>query len=65
MKIITAVIRPPMLGKVTNALEEIDGFPGMTVTDVRGFGCRTIANETDAPSRILYRKGPRRDRRPR
>ncbi len=38
-----------MLGKVTNALEEMDGFPGMTVTDVRGFGRRIIALEEDAP----------------
>jgi nitrogen regulatory protein P-II 2 len=49
MKIITAFIRPPMLGKVTNALEEIDGFPGLTVTDVRGFGRRNIAPEEDIP----------------
>jgi nitrogen regulatory protein P-II 1 len=38
-----------MLGKVTNVLEEMEGFPGMTVTDVRGFGRRTVANEEDAP----------------
>jgi nitrogen regulatory protein PII len=49
MRIITAVIRPAMLGKVTNALEEIKSFPGMTVTDVRGFGRRFIAHEEDAP----------------
>ena len=49
MKVITAIIRPPMLGKVTNALEEMDGFPGMTVTDVRGFGRRITAHEEDAP----------------
>ncbi len=49
MKIITAIIRPAMLAKVTNVLEEMDDFPGMTVTDVRGFGRRIIANEEDAP----------------
>lgn len=49
MKIITAIIRPPMLGKVTNALEEMDDFPGMTVIDVRGFGRRAIADEEDIP----------------
>ena len=38
MKIITAMVQPFMLSKVTGALEEIDDFPGMTVTDVRGFG---------------------------
>ena len=38
MKIITAIVQPFMLRKVTGALEAIDGFPGVTVTDVRGFG---------------------------
>ena len=38
MKIIIAMIQPFMLSKVTHALEELDGFPGMTVTDARGFG---------------------------
>jgi nitrogen regulatory protein PII len=38
MKIITAIVQPFKLSKVTSALEQIDGFPGMTVTDVRGFG---------------------------
>ena len=40
MKIITAMIQPFMLNKVTSALEAIDGFPGMTVTESRGFGRR-------------------------
>ena len=38
MKTIMAVIQPFMLSKVTRALEEIPGFPGMTVSDVRDFG---------------------------
>ena len=38
MKIITAMVQPFMLSKVTSALEDLEGFPGMTVTDVRGFG---------------------------
>jgi nitrogen regulatory protein PII len=38
MKIITAMVQPFMLSKVTSALEDVEGFPGMTVTDVRGFG---------------------------
>jgi nitrogen regulatory protein PII len=33
MKIITAMIQPFMLNKVTSALEAIADFPGMTVTD--------------------------------
>lgn len=38
MKMITAIIQPFMLTKLTRAFAEIDDFPGMTVTDVRGFG---------------------------
>lgn len=38
MKMITAVIQPFMLTKVTRALEQIDDFPGMTLFDVQGFG---------------------------
>lgn len=38
MKMITAVIQPFMLSKVTHALEHIEAFPGMTVFDARGFG---------------------------
>jgi nitrogen regulatory protein PII len=37
MKVITAMIQPFMLNKVTSALEAIEGFPGMIVSDVRGF----------------------------
>lgn len=38
MQMIMAVVQPHMLTKVTHVLEQIAGFPGMTVTDVRGFG---------------------------
>ena len=38
MKMISAVIQPFMLTKLTRALEEIEDFPGMTVMDVQGFG---------------------------
>ncbi len=37
MKKIEAIIRPEMLDKVKKALEEL-GYPGMTLTDVRGHG---------------------------
>ena len=46
MQIITAMIQPFMLEKVVEALEVIEAFPGMTVTDVRGFGRRTENTET-------------------
>ena len=38
MKLITAIIQPFMLTKVMHQLESVGGFPGMTVSDVRGFG---------------------------
>jgi nitrogen regulatory protein P-II 1 len=40
MKMITAIVRPIMLDKVVLALEEIENFPGLTVTDSEGFGQR-------------------------
>lgn len=45
MKMIMAVIQPFMLEKVTHALEHIDGFPGVTITDVRGFGREKATQE--------------------
>lgn len=53
MKIITAMVQPFMLSKVTTALEEIEGFPGMTVTDVRGFGREKGSHAKGAPHRII------------
>jgi len=38
MKEIKAIIQPFMFDKVVEALAEIPGFPGMTVSDIRGFG---------------------------
>jgi nitrogen regulatory protein P-II 1 len=38
MKEIKAFIQPFMLGRVIKALEGIPEFPGMSVSDVRGFG---------------------------
>ena len=53
MKMIAALVQPFMLSKVTHALEEIDGFPGMTVTDARGFGREKSTHEEGAPHRVL------------
>ncbi len=38
MKEIRAVIRPGKLAKLRDALRDVPGFPGMTVTRVEGFG---------------------------
>lgn len=45
MKIIIAMVQPFMLNKVVSALETIAGFPGMTLSGVRGFGRRQSAHE--------------------
>ncbi len=49
MKMSTAIVQPFMLSNVTHALEELEGFPGMTVLDARGFGA--------ARQRALHEKG--------
>jgi len=38
MKEVKAIIQQFKLSSVTRALQEIPGFPGMTVSDCRGFG---------------------------
>ena len=48
MKIITAIVQPFMLNKVAYALEDLENFPGMTVTDARGFGRKHSAGEQRA-----------------
>lgn len=53
MKMITAIVQPFMLSKVTGALEEISGFPGMTVMEVRGFGREKSTHEVGVPHRAL------------
>ena len=53
MKIITAMVQPFMLSKVTSALEKLDAFPGMTVTDVRGFGREKASHARGAPHRVI------------
>ena len=37
MIVITAVIQPLILNKVTNALDAIEGFPGMTIAEAQRF----------------------------
>lgn len=44
MKMIIAVIQPFMATKVTDALEDIENFPGITITDAQGFGRRIDRN---------------------
>lgn len=37
---IIAVVRPFMIDKIVSALEDLEKFPGMTVSDAEGFGQR-------------------------
>ena len=48
MKMITAMIQPFMLDKVTDALEGMENFPGMTVVEARGFGRKLSPQEQRA-----------------
>ena len=48
MKLITAIVRPFTLDKIVVALEEIEKFPGITVTNAEGFGQRLRSNAYDA-----------------
>lgn len=47
MKMIIAFIQPHRLDRVTRALEHVVGFPGMTVTDSRGFGREKLEVEAE------------------
>ena len=48
MKEIKAIIQPFLLSKVVEALKEIEGLPGVTVSDVRGFGRARAVGVPDA-----------------
>lgn len=48
MKLITTIVRPFTLDKIVVALEEIENFPGITVSEVEGFGQRLQTSTYDA-----------------
>lgn len=51
MKEIKAIIRPFKLLEVTEELHKIDGLPGVTVSEIKGFG-KSRAN--NAKDKIVY-----------
>ncbi|MBI5075827.1 MAG: P-II family nitrogen regulator [Nitrospirae bacterium] len=51
MKEIKAIIRPSKLLEVTEALHEINGLPGVTVSEIKGFGKGRARNAKD---KIVY-----------
>lgn len=46
MKLIIAVVRPFLIDRIVVALEDIEGFPGATFVDARGFG-QQLRNSRD------------------
>lgn len=51
MKEIKAIIRPSKLLDVTEELQRIDGLPGVTVFEIRGFGKSRAQNASD---KVVY-----------
>jgi len=51
MKEIKAVIRPSKLLEVTEELHKIEGLPGVTVSEIKGFGKGRAKNAKD---KIIY-----------
>ena len=47
MKEIKAIIQPFMLKKVCDALQQIDGMPGITISQVLGWGKARAASATN------------------
>ena len=47
MKEIKAIIQPVMLDAVIHALKQIPGLPGVTVSEVKGFGRSRAVDATD------------------
>ena len=56
MKLIIAIVRPQCIDKIVVALEEIENFPGITVTDVEGFGRRLQTLSYDALNPFKLKK---------
>jgi nitrogen regulatory protein P-II 1 len=58
MKEVKAIMQPFLISKVVEALKLIPGLPGVTVSDVRGFGCAQAAGaaNTVAEGAVEYVK---------
>lgn len=51
MKEIKAIIRPSKLLEVTEELHEIEGLPGVTILEIKGFGKGRARNAAD---KVVY-----------
>lgn len=47
MQLVTAIIQPFMLERVCEALREVEGLPGITVSEVMGWGKAKAAHATN------------------
>ncbi len=47
-KLIIAIVQPFLLDKIVAGLEEINGFPGITITEAKGFGKKRSSSLADA-----------------
>jgi nitrogen regulatory protein P-II 1 len=56
MNLIIAIVRPHTIDKIVVALEDIENFPGITVTDVEGFGQRLRTSAYDALNPFKLKK---------
>lgn len=52
MKMVLAYVSPRRLDRVMRALERIDGFPGVTVCDARGFGREKLEDRQDIRAQL-------------
>jgi len=59
MKEIKAIIRPSKLLEVTEELHAIEGLPGVTVSEIKGFGKGRARNAKDAVVYEMVKFSPR------
>lgn len=54
MKEIKAIIQPFMLTRVVTALHKIEGLPGITISEIKGFGRTRGSKETELSDEGIY-----------
>ncbi|CUS78586.1 nitrogen regulatory protein P-II family [Candidatus Kryptonium thompsonii] len=59
MKEIKAIIQPFMLTKVLTALHKIEGLPGVTISEVKGFGKTRRSKEKELSNEGIYEFVPK------
>ncbi|MCL4551081.1 MAG: P-II family nitrogen regulator [Bacteroidetes bacterium] len=59
MKEIKAIIQPFMLTRVVTALHKIEGLPGITISDIKGFGKSKGKKENGSDDEGIYEFVPK------